>query len=141
MSKEIKNFVSSPLCRELTRNSQPMRNKNKENTCQRKTIIRTKQYLRGLAICLHLQSCKNFTIIRKKYKCDSTMFQSLKTTITNPNYKSRVFYLLRIRFTSAPAWACRPKPPLYRLSFKKSPIKNHTTLFRLDRVVNQIKHN
>ena len=32
---------------------------------------------------------------------------------------------------SAPAWACQPKPPLHGLSFKKSPIKNHATLFQV----------
>ena len=32
---------------------------------------------------------------------------------------------------SALAWACQPKPPLHGLSFKKSPIKNHATLFQV----------
>ena len=36
---------------------------------------------------------------------------------------------------SAPAWACWPKPPLHGLSLSKSPIKNHTTLFRSGQVV------
>jgi len=35
---------------------------------QRKTITRTKQYLRGSAIYLRPRSCRDFTIIRKKYK-------------------------------------------------------------------------
>ena len=50
-------------------NSQPMRNKkNRVNTRQRKTITRTKQYLRGSAICLRPQSCKDITIIREEYR-------------------------------------------------------------------------
>ena len=45
------------------------------------------------------------------------------------------------KFPSAPTWACWPKPPLHGLSFRKSPIKNHATLFRSSRVVksNQTK--
>ena len=67
----------------LTRNSQPLRNKNRENTCQRKKkrkkkITCTRQYLRGLAICLLPRSCRDFTIIKEKYKCGSTVFQSFK---------------------------------------------------------------
>ena len=33
---------------------------------------------------------------------------------------------------STPAWAYRPKPPLHGLSLQKSPIKNHTILFKSD---------
>ena len=33
---------------------------------------------------------------------------------------------------SATAWAYWPKPPLYGLNLRKSPIKNHTTLFRVE---------
>ena len=56
----------SKLCREFNQNSQPMRNKiNRENTRQRKIITRTKQYLRGSAICLRPRSCRDFTIIRE----------------------------------------------------------------------------
>ena len=54
-------------CRELTRNSQPVRDKNRENTTK-KTITRTRQYLRGSVICLHSWSCSDFTIIKEKYK-------------------------------------------------------------------------
>ena len=53
--------------RELTRNSQPVRDKNRENTTK-KTITRTRQYLRGSVICLHSWSCSDFTIIKEKYK-------------------------------------------------------------------------
>ena len=77
-----------------------MRNKNKENTRQRKTITRTRQYLRGSAICLHPQSCRNFTIIREKIQSATVQFFSLsKTTTTNPNHQNYVFYILHTRFT------------------------------------------
>ena len=36
---------------------------------------------------------------------------------------------------SALAWAYWPKPPLHGLNLNKSPIKNHTILFGLSRVV------
>ena len=50
-------------------NSQPVRNKkNRENTRQRKKITRTRQYLCGSAICLRPRSCRDFTIIKKKYR-------------------------------------------------------------------------
>ena len=42
---------------------------------------------------------------------------------------------------SAPAWACWPKSSLHGLSLRKSPIKNHATLFESSRVINWIKHN
>ena len=50
-------------------NFQPVRNKKIEkNTRKRKTITRTRQYLRGSAICLRLWSCRDITIIREEYK-------------------------------------------------------------------------
>ena len=56
-------------CRELTWNFQPVRNKKIEkNTHQRKKITCTRQYLRGSTICLCPWSCRDFTIIREKYK-------------------------------------------------------------------------
>ena len=55
-----------------------MRNKIEKTHAKEKLITRTRQYLRGLAICLHQRSCKDFTIIREKYKCDCTVFLSLK---------------------------------------------------------------
>ena len=59
--------VANKECRELTQNSQLVRNKkNRENTRQRKTITRTKQYLRDSAIYLRPWSCRDFIIIREK---------------------------------------------------------------------------
>ena len=44
-----------------------MRCKNKEkNICKENNY--TRQYIRGSAICLHLQSCSDFTIYMEKYK-------------------------------------------------------------------------
>ena len=66
----------------------------------KKTITRTRQYLRGSAICLCPKSCKDFTIIREKIQSAATMFSlSRNTTTTNPNLKIMVFYILRTRFT------------------------------------------
>ena len=133
-----------------------MRNKKLEKTHakKKKTITRTRQYLRGSPICLRPRSCRDFTIIKKKNtKCGNTVFLLSKTTTTNPNHKNCVFYILCTRFTMgyktgqknypgdiAPklprglsmsdiAWAYRPKPSLHELNLKKSSIKNHTTLF------------
>ena len=88
------------LCRELTQNSQLVRNKNRENTRQRKIIICTRQYLHGSAICLCPRSCRDFTIIREKYKVRQYSVSCISKTITtNPNHHNCVFYILRIGFT------------------------------------------
>ena len=64
----LKNWIlHGHPCKELTWNSQTYEKQNRENTRQRK-IITHRQYLRGSAICLRPQSCRDFTIIRKKYK-------------------------------------------------------------------------
>lgn len=52
----------------------------KENSQRNNHLI---QNLLGLAMCLHLQSCNNFTMLkRKKYKDSNTFFN-----IGNPNLK------------------------------------------------------
>ena len=61
------------------------------------------------------------------------------TTLKNPNYKRRFHNGL-----NGPKKISRdyqPKPPLYRLSLNKSPIKNHAILFGSGRVIktNQAK--
>ena len=122
-------------CRELTRNSQPMRNKNRENTHQRKITARTRQYLRGSAICLRPRSCRDFTIIREKIQMQQYSFLvSQKLQLTNSNHQNSVFYILRTWFIMG-----------YKTSKNnfqgRWPIKNHTTLFRSSQVVNRIKHN
>ena len=53
-------------------NSQLVRKKKKK--APKKTITHTRQYLRGSAICLRPQSCKDFTIIREEYKNAATVF-------------------------------------------------------------------
>ena len=50
----------------------------------KKTITCTRQYLRGLAICLYTWSCRDFTIIREKYKSAATRFCTLKKHGNNP---------------------------------------------------------
>ena len=64
-------------CRELTRNSQTYEKQNRENTCQRKIITCTRQYLLDSAICLRPWSCKDFTIIREKIQSVVVLFLSL----------------------------------------------------------------
>ena len=41
--------------------------KKRKQNAKSKTITRTRQYLRGSAICLCPRSCRDFTIIREKY--------------------------------------------------------------------------
>ena len=123
-----------------------MRNKKKkkrENTRQRKkTITRTRQYLRGSVICLHLQSCRDFIIIKEEYNmCNYNIFSLYKTrqhqnpnnqiAFSTPNRSKKIFFF----------WIYRPKPPLHELSFSKSPIKNHIILFGSGQVIkpDQIK--
>ena len=72
-------------CKELTQNSQICDKQNRENTRQRKIITCTKQYLRGLAICLHPRNCRDFIIIKEKNtKRGSIVFLSLKNYIKKP---------------------------------------------------------
>ena len=53
------------------------KNREKKNI-KRKIITRTRQYLRGSAICLRPQSCRDFIIIKKKLQCAATVFFFLK---------------------------------------------------------------
>ena len=64
-----------------------MRNKtNRENTCQKITIARTRQYLHGSAICLRSQNCRDFTIIRENTIVHTAQEHSKKTQIPiHPN--------------------------------------------------------
>ena len=119
----------------------------------KKTITRTRQYLRGSAICLRSRSCRDFTIIREKYKVllqcfslslslsqETRQQQTLisKLRFLHPTHRihnglqNRPKFFLRM---SAPAWACQPKPSLHGLSLRKSPFKNHATLFVSGQVV------
>ena len=121
-------------CREFNPKSQLVRNKkkkNRENTRQRKTITRTRQYLRSSAICLHPRSCRDFTIIREKYKVRLQIFSLSKNTATPPlktlitkvgfyiyktgqkNFPRGVLEPPRDLSMSAPTWAYQPKPILY----------------------------
>ena len=106
-----------------------MRNKKIEKkNAKRKTITRTRQYLRGSAIFLHPQSCRDFTIIKENYNVWLQCFSFSKTTRRqNPNHKKKNgFYILRTGFTmgykNGPKIFRRPKPPLHGLSLSKSPI-------------------
>ena len=82
------------ICRELNRIPNPWETKIRENTRQRKTISRTRQYLRGSAICLRPRSCRDITIIREEYRVQLGGYNILYIYIAwqpyhtkNPNYK------------------------------------------------------
>ena len=80
-----------PMWRELSRIPNLWETKNGENTCQRKTITRTRQYLCGSAICLRPRSCKDITIIREEYKVQPRRLQyflSIYNTTTTPTLKN-----------------------------------------------------
>ena len=80
----------------------------------------------------------------KNTKCGYSFF-----TLSQDNNNNKIlitkkdFYILHTWFTnglenglgglsmSSPAYACWPKPPLHELSLRKSPIKNHATLFQV----------
>ena len=70
------------MCREFNRNSQPMRNKkqrkHKRKKKKKKTITRTRRYLCGSTICLRPRSCRDFTIIKEKYKVRLQFFSLTK---------------------------------------------------------------
>ena len=101
---------------------------------KKKKITHTRQYLRGSAICIHPWSCRDFTIIREKLQSAATVFHSLKNDNNNKTLiiKKRFLY---------PAHSIHnglqngPKifrlGPLHGLSLRKSPIKNHATLFQV----------
>ena len=65
--------------------------KNRENkTPKKKTITRTRQYLRGSVICLCPRSCKDFPIIKENYNMWLQCFSLSKTTTRqNPNHKKK----------------------------------------------------
>ena len=145
----------------LTWNSQPMRNKkNRENTHQRKTITRTRQYLHGLANCVHhgvirilLLSGTNTSAVVQCFNLSKTT--TIKTLITKTAFstscaqdsqwatKRAKNFLGGVALKppkslsmSTLAWAYQPKPSFHGLSLKKSLIKNHATLFKSSQVIN-----
>ena len=107
-----------------------MRNKIEKRHVKKKIIIHTRQYLRGSAICLRPRSCRDFTIIREKYKVRQYSFSVSLKNNKNPNHKNNSFYILCIEFTMDYKTGQKIfPPPLHGLSLRKSPIKNHATLF------------
>jgi len=59
-----------------------------------------RQYLRGSTICLRSQSCKDVTIIRKKYKVRQYSFSlTQKLHPKNPNNQNNGFSILLTGFT------------------------------------------
>ena len=65
-----------------------------------------------------------------------SFFLLSKTISRNPNFQNNGFYILRIEFTMGYKtgqifFPKGLKPPFHELSFRKSPSKNHTILFRV----------
>ena len=96
--------------------------------CQKKNHER--QYLRGLVIYLRLQSYRDFTIHREKYKMRQYSFLSKKQCKTLMS-KITVF----LSYAQDLQWATKRDKiffqlgPIHGLSLRKSPIKNHATIF------------
>ena len=119
-------------------NLRKQKNREKKNA-KRKTITCTRQYLRGSAIFLRPQSCRDFTIIKENYNVRLQCFSfSKRTRWQNPNHKKKGFYILRTEFTmsykNGPKILCRPKPPLHGLSLSKSPILRVRSGHQLDQI-------
>ena len=67
---------------------------------KKKIITRTRQYLCGSVICLRLQSCRDFTIIKEKYKVRQYSFSlTQKLHLENLNHQNNGFYILPTGFT------------------------------------------
>ena len=95
-------------CWEFNRNFKPKRNKKieKKKNAKRKTITRTRQYLRGSAICLRPQSCRDFTIIKENYNVRLQCFFFSKTTRRqNSNHKKKKTAF--ISFAQDSQWATK----------------------------------
>ena len=84
---------------------------------------------------------QGFHYYQEKYKVRQYSFSLTQKIITrNPNHQNNVFYILRTRFTmdykTGQKIFLKALPPdlsrsTHRLSLRKSPIKNHTTLFQI----------
>ena len=127
------------ICRELNRNSETYEKQNRENTRQTKNnhthkIVFT--WFGNLSTSTELQGFHYYQG-KKIQSAVVQFFLSLsKTTTTNPNHQSCVFYILRMGFYILHFL----HPPPHWLSLRKTPIKNYATLFESSQVVNQIKH-
>ena len=134
-----------------------MRNKKIEKTHAKEKQSHTQDNIYVIRQFAYVNGVVGISLLLgKNTKCSSTVFLSLKKL--QPQIlitKNCVFYIPRTGFTmgyktsqkifpgalpsnpprglsiSAKTWACWPKPQLHGLSLRKSPIKNHVTLFRV----------
>ena len=79
-------------CRELNRIPNPWEKKKiekKHTLKKKKTITRTRQYLRGSAICLYPRSCRDFTIIKEEEntRCGYNYSSQKKKKTRQPTHK------------------------------------------------------
>ena len=79
---------SNASCREFNPKFSTCEKKKIEKTHAKEKIITCiRQYLRGSTICLCPRSCRDFTIIRKKYRVQQYSFSLSKITTTNPSHQ------------------------------------------------------
>ena len=133
-------------CRELTRNSQPVRNKKKKkkqrkhtpkkNNHMHKTIF---TWFGNLPTSTKLQRFYYYQEKNTKCSYSVSVSQNMTTTTNKTLITKNSFYILRTGFTMV--FTSGLDPLLHRLSLSKSLIKNHATLFGSGQVVNQIKYN
>ena len=83
----------------------------------------------------------SFFSLSKNYNSQKTLITKAALSTSCAHNSQWATKRVKIFFPGAPTWAYQPKPPLHELSLKKSPIKNHATLFKPGQDVNQIKHN
>ena len=99
-------------------------NREKTNAKEKKkTITHTRQYLRGLAICLRPRSYKDFTIIREEYRIqDAATIFSLTLKHGNTTHNKNLITQSRFLYKNGPKKISRglcPQTPK-RLVHKRS---------------------
>ena len=98
--------------RELNQIPNLWETKNRENTRQRKTITHTRQYLRGSAICLRPQSCRDFTIIKEEYRVqDAATIFSLTLKHGNTTHNKTLITQSRFQYKNGPKKFSRGRCP------------------------------
>ena len=86
----FQNFLQEHIVGNLTEIPTCDKQKNRENTRQRKTVTCTRQYLRDSAICLRPRSYRDFTIIREKEIQDVVSIFSLTQKHVNNLIKTLI---------------------------------------------------
>ena len=106
-------------CRELTRNSQLVRNKNKENTRQIKQS-HVKDNIYAVQQFAYVYGVARISLLSRKIQSVAVQFFSLSK-------KLHLAHRIHNELQNGP----KSKPSLYRLNLRKSPIKNYAALFQV----------